>query len=83
MLPGLIAGHYDWQQCHIDLGRLCGRAGAELVQAQVAAVDPEARTIALDNGRTINWDLLSLNTGSTPDLASVPARASTSCLSTQ
>jgi selenide,water dikinase len=72
MLPGLIAGHYDWQQCHIDLGRLCGRAGAELVQAQVAAVDAEARTIALDNGRTINWDLLSLNTGSTPDLASVP-----------
>ena len=72
MLPGLIAGHYDWRQCHIDLGRLCGRAGAELVQAQVAAVDAEARTIALDNGRTINWDLLSLNTGSTPDLAAVP-----------
>ena len=72
MLPGLIAGHYDWQQCHIDLGRLCGRAGAELVQAQVAAVDAEARTIALDNGRIISWDLLSLNTGSTPDLASVP-----------
>jgi NADH dehydrogenase FAD-containing subunit len=47
-----VTGHYDWQQCHIDLGRLCGRAGAELVQAQVAAVDPEARTIALDNGRT-------------------------------
>ena len=72
MLPGLIAGHYAWEQCHIDLGGLCARAGAELVQAQVTSVNPETRTITLDNGRTLNWDLLSLNTGSTPDLAAVP-----------
>ena len=72
MLPGLIAGHYAWEQCHIDLVGLCARAGAELVQAQVTSVDPETRTIALDNGCTLNWDLLSLNTGSTPDLAAVP-----------
>ena len=23
MLPGLISGHYDFQQVHIDLARLC------------------------------------------------------------
>jgi selenide,water dikinase len=72
MLPGLIAGHYTWQQCHIDLGELCARAGAELVQAQVCSVDPETRTIALDNGCTLAWDLLSLNTGSAPALLAVP-----------
>ena len=71
MLPGLIAGHYTWEQCHVDLGRLCSRAGAELVLAQVTSVDPEIRTIALDNGCTLHWDLLSLNTGSTPDLAAM------------
>ena len=72
MLPGLIAGHYAWEQCHVDLGGLCSRAGAELVLAQVNSIDPETRTIALDNGCTLHWDLLSLNTGSTPDLAAVP-----------
>jgi len=72
MLPGLIAGHYAWEQCHVDLGGLCFRAGAELVLAQVTTVDPVTRTIGLDNGCTLTWDLLSLNTGSTPDLAAVP-----------
>jgi selenide,water dikinase len=72
MLPGLIAGHYTWEQCHIDLGGLCARAGAKLVLAQVTSVDPVTRTMALDNGCTLNWDFLSLNTGSTPDLAAVP-----------
>ena len=72
MLPGLIAGHYTREQCHIDLGGLCARAGAKLVLAQVTSIDPDTRTVVFDNGRTLNWDLLSLNTGSTPDLAAVP-----------
>ncbi len=30
MLPGLIAGHYEYHQCHIDLERLAGYARAGL-----------------------------------------------------
>lgn len=65
MLPGLIAGHYTWAECHIALAELCQRCGAELVLAAVAAVDPEKKVVLLSDGRTIEWDLLSLNTGST------------------
>lgn len=71
MLPGLIAGHYSWPECHIDLAALCGRAGARLVIGRVVGVDPKARVLLLDRADPLPWDLLSLNTGSTPSLSSV------------
>jgi selenide, water dikinase len=76
MLPGLIAGHYTWDECHIPLAALCLRAGAELIQAAVVGIDPGKRLVLLDDGRTIDWDLLSVNTGAMPDADAVPgARA--------
>lgn len=76
MLPGLVAGHYDVDDVHIDLLRLCAWAGVRFVRAEMTALDPERREIALDGGRRppLAWDLLSLDTGSTPDL-SVPGAA--------
>jgi selenide,water dikinase len=71
MMPGLIAGHYSRVDCEINLVRLCQSAGARLILGSVAAVDPEARALRLSTGSTLHWDLLSLNTGSEPDLASV------------
>lgn len=71
MLPGLIAGHYSWADCHIDLAALCGRAGARLVIGRVVGVDPKDRMLLLDGADSLPWDLLSLNTGSTPSLYSV------------
>jgi selenide,water dikinase len=72
MLPGLIAGHYSFEEAHIDLARLCQWAGVRFLQTQVTAIHPQARLLSLKGRPQIQYDLLSLDTGSEPELDSVP-----------
>lgn len=72
MLPGLIAGHYTFEQTHIDLVRLCEWAGARFIQAEVTGFDPQARRLTVPNRPGIGYDVVSLDIGSQPELASVP-----------
>ncbi len=75
MLPGLLAGHYRFEETHIDLGRLCAWAGVRFIQAEVTALDPARQTLSLSDGRPpIGYDALSLDIGSTPD-TSIPGAA--------
>ena len=72
MLPGLVAGHYQFDEAHIDLMRLCQFAGARFIQASVERLDLNKRELSLanDSGRpAIGFDLLSINSGITPDLS--------------
>lgn len=66
MLPGLVAGHYDFEQCHIDLQRLCDFAGARLFHASATGLDVDAGLIHCDNRPPVRFDWVSLDTGSTP-----------------
>ncbi len=66
MLPGFIAGHYDYDDCHIDLGPLCQFANARLYHAEVEALDTENRIVTAGGRPPIHYDILSINTGSTP-----------------
>ncbi|RLQ23553.1 selenide, water dikinase SelD [Seongchinamella sediminis] len=76
MLPGLVAGHYRFEQTHIDLSRLCQWAGVRFIASEVTALDPAARELTLLGRPPINYDLLSIDIGSQPELDSVPgARA--------
>jgi selenide,water dikinase len=75
MLPGLIAGHYTFDQAHINTAALSAYAGARLVLASVRSVDSHARTLVCDNGVSMSFDILSLDTGSTPSTGSVPGAA--------
>jgi selenide, water dikinase len=72
MLPGLVAGHYSFEQTHIDLARLCQWAGVRFIAAQVTALDPAARQLSLAGRPAVNYDLVSLDIGSQPELDSVP-----------
>lgn len=65
MVPGWMAGHYQWDECCIDFARLCRVAGATLRLAVVGTIDPAARVLWLDDGAQLHFDLLSLDIGST------------------
>ena len=72
MLPGLIAGHYDLDDAHIDTGPLARFAGARLYQDEVVALDLAARRVVCRGRPPVPYDLLSFNIGSTPNTADVP-----------
>src|SRR5688572_13007461 len=74
MLPGLIAGHYSFEEAHIDLQRLARFARAETVFQEVTGLDPDRRVVFCRDHDPVPYDLLSINIGSTPNL-SVPGAA--------
>jgi len=75
MLPGLIAGHYDFDETHIDLAPLARFAGARLIHAEVTGLDLAAQQITCCDRPPIAYDLLSINIGSQPGMAHVPGAA--------
>ena len=72
MLPGLVAGHYSFEETHIDLARLCQWAGVRFVAAEVTALDPTRQRLSLAGRPDMEYDLLSIDIGSQPELDSVP-----------
>ncbi len=73
MLPGYVAGHYTYDEVHIDLCRLCAATGARFIQAEVTGLDREARTVHLRGRPDIAYDVVSINTGSTPQMRALGA----------
>ena len=71
MLPGYIAGHYDYDQVHIDLDRLCVFAGARMFRTEAIGIDRAAGRVLCRDRPAIPYDLLSINIGSTPQMAQV------------
>ncbi len=68
MLPGYVAGHYQYDEVHIDLCRLCAATGARFIQSEVIGLDRAARTVQLRGRPDIDYDVVSINTGSTPQM---------------
>jgi selenide, water dikinase len=71
MLPGLIAGHYNFDDCHIDLRKLCQWAGIRFICSTVKRLDPEEKKIICHQYPSLSYDLLSINTGSQPRLHTI------------
>jgi len=66
MVPGVIAGQYALRAAQIDVAALAARAGAAFVPARAVRVDPAKRTLLLDDGAALAYDLLSFDIGSRP-----------------
>ncbi|NDP58651.1 MAG: FAD-dependent oxidoreductase [Oxalobacteraceae bacterium] len=74
MLPGLVAGHYRTMECHVDLRALAAAAGVRLVQATVSRLDLTGNRAYTDEG-SVEFDLVSLDIGSTPPVEGIPGAA--------
>lgn len=68
MLPGFIAGHYDYDDTHIDLLPLARFAGARFIHDEVTGIDLANRRLRFENRPDLAYDFVSINTGSTPGL---------------
>jgi selenide,water dikinase len=75
MLPGYVAGLYNFDECHIDLVRLARFAGARLIHAEAVGVDRAAREVLCRGRPPTRYDIVSLDIGSTPRLDDVPGAA--------
>ena len=75
MLPGYVAGHYDYDEVHIDLSRLAAFAGARLYRDEVIGIDRANQKVICKSRPAVPYDQLSINIGSTPQLDGVPGAA--------
>lgn len=66
MLPGYVAGHYDYDEVHIDLRRLAEFAGARFYQSEAIGLERSAHQLICNNRPPVAYDRLSINIGSTP-----------------
>ena len=72
MLPGYLARHYSYAESHLDLLPLSQFAGAQFYRDRVVGLDLARRRIHCARRSPVAFDLLSINTGSTPRMAAAP-----------
>lgn len=72
MLPGYVAGHYKYDEAHIDLGALARFANARFYHSTVTGLDLRERRVLCDDRPPVPFELVSINTGSTPNTSLVP-----------
>jgi pyridine nucleotide-disulfide oxidoreductase family protein len=67
MVPGFVAGHYPLDNCVIPLEPLVQRSGIRWIERSAVGVDAQKQLVQLDDGSTLPFDWLSVNTGPVQD----------------
>jgi selenide,water dikinase len=71
MLPGYIAGHYNYDDVHIDLSKLAEYAGARFYRDEALGIDRNNKRVHCRNRPNVPYDILSINIGSSPQVSDV------------
>ncbi|HZG39124.1 MAG TPA: selenide, water dikinase SelD [Nodosilinea sp.] len=75
MLPSYVAGRYSFDEAHIDLRPLARFAQCRLVVDRAVGLDLAQQRLLCANHPPIAYDVLSIDTGSTPATVTVPGAA--------
>jgi selenide,water dikinase len=72
MLPGLVAGHYGWRACFIDLEVLARFANARLLRDIATGLDLERKLVHCADAAEVAYDVVSIDVGSVANTQIVP-----------
>ncbi|MFZ4675225.1 MAG: FAD-dependent oxidoreductase, partial [Nodosilinea sp.] len=75
MLPSYVAGRYSFDEAHIDLRPLTRFAQCRLIVDRAIGIDPAQQRVQCAHHPPIAYDVLSIDTGSTPATVTVPGAA--------
>ena len=81
MTPGYIHNDFSKEDVSIDLQRLCLNAGAIFIRDKVIKVDTNLKKLELEKCPSINYDLLSINTGSVSSTKGIKIENESRCIS--
>ena len=79
MTPGYIHKDFSKEEISIDLQRLCFNAGATFIKDKVIKLDTKNKELKLQNTPPINYDLLSINSGSISNTKKIIIENSSKC----
>lgn len=82
ILPAYIAGYYSPEDVFIPIKKIAEKKGINFILDKVIDLYPDKKYLVCQSGKIINFDVLSINIGSTPktssiegaDLYSIPAK---------
>lgn len=75
MAPGYILGNYELDDIHVDIDKICTRCNINFLNYNIENIDFENKKIFFQD-KFINYNYLSINSGSIIDLKMIPGAQS-------